>query len=80
MTKYPKKLYRSREDRILFGILGGLGKYFNIDSVLLRVIFVVLLVLTGFVPFGLTYLIVYFIVPLEPEAKEDIHQTTAKEE
>lgn len=77
--KYPKKLYRLREGRILLGILGGFGKYFNVDPVLLRVIFIVLLIITGLVPFGLAYLIAYFIIPLEPEGHQNTHSTSAEE-
>ena len=61
-----KRLYRSRTDRTVFGLFGGLGKYLGMDPVLLRVGFVFLLILTGIAPFGLAYLAAYFIVPLEP--------------
>ena len=67
MDTEHKKLYRSRKNRIFLGILGGLGAYFNTDPVLYRLIFVVLFVATGLVPFGLAYLLAYFVVPLEPE-------------
>ena len=40
MTTETKKLYRSREDRVIAGVCGGLGKHLNIDPRLLRVIFV----------------------------------------
>ena len=62
-----KRLYRSRTNRIFAGIFGGLGEYFGIDPVLLRVIYVVVLVITAFVPGVLIYLLAIFIIPLEPE-------------
>ena len=37
-----RKLYRSRTERMLFGVAGGLAGYFNVDPVLVRVAFVVL--------------------------------------
>ena len=40
MTTETKKLYRSREDRMIAGVCGGLGKHLNIDPRLLRWIFV----------------------------------------
>jgi phage shock protein PspC (stress-responsive transcriptional regulator) len=40
MTSETKKLYRSREDRVIAGVCGGLGKHLNIDPRLLRLIFV----------------------------------------
>lgn len=58
-----KKLYRSRKNRVFAGIMGGLAEYSEQDSVLFRLIGVTLLVLTGFVPFGLIYLIAIFIIP-----------------
>jgi phage shock protein C len=61
-----KKLYRSRTDRMVGGICGGLGKYLNVDATLLRLIAVLLLVLTGVVPVVIAYLVMMLIVPLEP--------------
>lgn len=61
-----KKLYKSQSDRIITGMLGGLSEYFGSDSTMIRLLFVVLLVLTGFFPFGLVYLIAYFIIPERP--------------
>jgi phage shock protein C len=60
-----KKLYRSRNDRMIAGVCGGLATYFNIDPAIIRVIAVILLLpggLPGFVP----YVILWIIVPVEP--------------
>ncbi|MFH0972081.1 MAG: PspC domain-containing protein [Candidatus Micrarchaeota archaeon] len=62
-----KRLYRSRIDRILGGVCGGLGAYFNIDPVLVRLIFV-LLALAGGTGIIL-YLVAWLIVPVEPLRK-----------
>ena len=60
-----RKLYRSRTNRKLAGICGGLGQYFNVDATLLRVLFVLLAVLGGS---GLIlYLALWIIVPREPQ-------------
>jgi phage shock protein C len=68
MTKSNKrKLYRSREDKILAGIFGGLGEYFDIDSNLLRLIGLLVLVLTAFVPFLIIYFVAMFIIPSDRE-------------
>ncbi len=61
-----KKLYRSKTNRIMAGILGGLGDYANIDPTILRIIFVILLIFTGVLPFALIYFIMVFVVPEEP--------------
>jgi phage shock protein C len=64
MEPTTKKFFRSRNDRIIFGVAGGLAKYFEIDPTLVRVVFV-LLALTG--SFGvLLYIILAIITPLEP--------------
>jgi phage shock protein C len=63
-----KKLFRSRTDRMVGGVCGGLGKYLGLDATLLRLIAVLLLVLTGIVPGVIAYLIIMVIVPLEPGA------------
>jgi phage shock protein PspC (stress-responsive transcriptional regulator) len=55
-----KKLYRSNS-RIIGGICGGLGNYFNIDDSLIRILFVVLM----FTPFPIifTYLLLWISTP-----------------
>ncbi len=61
-----KRLYRSRNDRVVSGVCAGFGQYFNLDPVLIRVIAVIL----GFVSFGtalVLYLVLALIIPLEPE-------------
>ena len=61
------KLYRSQSDRMLFGVCGGLAKYFGIDSTIMRIIVVLLALVTGI---GiLVYIILAFIVPLEGSGK-----------
>lgn len=43
----PHVLRRSRDDRVIAGVCGGLGRYFGIDAVILRIAFVVLLLAGG---------------------------------
>lgn len=60
-----KRLYRSNDNKVIAGVCGGLGEYFNVDPVIIRIIFVALLLpggLPGFVP----YLILWFVVPKNP--------------
>jgi len=70
MKKKIQKLFRSREDRILAGVCGGLADYFEIDSTLMRVLFVILAFAIGS-SFWL-YLILIFIMPLESRVKPRI--------
>ncbi len=62
-----RKLYRSKNDKILAGIFGGLGEYFDIDSNLLRLIGLLVLFLTAFIPFLIIYFISMFIIPSDRE-------------
>ena len=59
-----KRLYRSKTDRMIGGVCGGLGKYFNLDPVLMRLLWV-LLFFCGGVGF-LGYIIAWIIMPEEP--------------
>ncbi|MGD6832367.1 PspC domain-containing protein [Sutcliffiella halmapala] len=58
-----KKLIRSKYDRKLAGVLGGLANYMGMDATLLRVIFVIALFPTGFVPLLITYFVLVFLMP-----------------
>ncbi len=58
-----KKLYRNAKDKMLTGVLSGIGEYFAIDPTLLRLLFVILTVLTGIFPFVIIYIIAAFIIP-----------------
>ncbi|MDU0478349.1 PspC domain-containing protein [Staphylococcus chromogenes] len=46
-TYLQRPLRRSRTDRMFLGVLGGVGQTYNIDSTLLRVLFVVSILLPG---------------------------------
>lgn len=60
-----KRLHRSSRDRMLAGVCGGLGEYFDIDPVLVRIIFLVLVLLHGF---GIiAYIILWILMPKESE-------------
>lgn len=58
-----KRLYRSNTNRVWAGVIGGLGEFFNFDPVILRLIWVLVVVFTGFVPGVLVYIIAIFIIP-----------------
>jgi phage shock protein C len=58
-----KQLFRSRKNKILFGVLGGLGDYYAIDPTLLRLAWILIVVFTGFVPGIIAYLLAALIMP-----------------
>jgi phage shock protein PspC (stress-responsive transcriptional regulator) len=61
-----EKLYRSRTNRQVAGVCGGLAERFNVDATLVRVLFV-LLAIFGFAGIIL-YVAMWIIVPEEPPA------------
>lgn len=60
------RLYRSRHDRWVSGVLGGLGAFLGIDSVILRLAFIAISLLAGFWPGIVAYVVLAFVVPDEP--------------
>ena len=60
----PKRVYRSRTDRVLGGVCSGLGKYFGLDPVLLRVLWAIAFFVGG--AGLLAYIIAWIIIPEEP--------------
>lgn len=58
-----KKLYRETDDRIIAGVLSGMGKYLGVDATVARVVFAIATVLTGVFPLAALYLISAFLMP-----------------
>ena len=77
MAENKKRLYRSRSERWLAGVCGGIGDYFDTDPTVIRVIFVLAALVLG----GgfLIYLVLWLIIPLEPEIGGEIEEPTADE-
>ncbi len=63
-----KKLFRSKADKKVFGVCGGLAEYFNMDVTILRLIaaFLVLFWGTGL----LAYLVAALVIPTKPDGEE----------
>ena len=59
-----KRLYRSRKNRMIAGICGGLAEYLNFDPTLVRIALLVISALPG--PSVIFYLIAWVVIPLEP--------------
>src|SRR5437667_12666173 len=64
----PRVLRRSREDRVIAGVCGGLGRYLGVDPILLRVALVVLAIGggVGFLIYGGAWLVIPKEAPGEP--------------
>ena len=63
-----KRLVRIREDSVLAGVCGGFGQYFNLDSALVRILWVFFTIFGG--SGILAYLVAVFIIPDETTAKD----------
>ncbi len=68
-----KRLYRDVDEKMIGGVCSGLGKYFHIDPVIVRIIFVVAILLSG--ASFLAYLILWIVVPpaITPEEKKEMY-------
>ena len=66
MTDLKRRLYRSRRNRMVAGVVGGLAEYIGIDPTLARVVFVVASVMSAAFPGLLLYLVLWAITPEEP--------------
>lgn len=58
-----KRLYKSKDNKVFFGVIGGLGEYFDVDPVALRLLYLLLIIFTGFFPGIFFYLLSGLIVP-----------------
>jgi len=61
------KIYRSKDDKIVFGVCGGLAKYFGVDSTIIRLIFIVATLYHG--SGILLYIILAVIMPEEKKVE-----------
>lgn len=71
------KLYRSRKNRIIAGICGGLAEHFEVDTTLVRIIFLVLSLIHGIGV--LFYLIFWIMTPEAPDGEEGLRGESTKE-
>ena len=62
-NKNIKRLYRSKKNRMIGGVCGGIGEYFNVDPTLIRLVWILFLFAGG--AGLLAYIIAWIIIPLE---------------
>ena len=68
----PRKLYRSRTERSIAGICGGLAAYFGADPTMIRLLTLLLILFGGLSIWA--YIILWIVVPEEPARKFNIHR------
>ncbi len=78
--KNHKRLYRSRRDKVIGGVCGGIANYFGVDPILIRLFFILMFFAEG--AGLLAYIIAWIIIPKKPsfvgeESKEDSDTFTA---
>jgi phage shock protein C len=61
-----KRLTRSSVDCKIAGVCGGIAEYLEIDATLVRLVWLLIFIFTGFVPGGLAYLICWAVMPQAP--------------
>ncbi len=67
METEVKKLYRSRKNRVIFGVLGGFGEFFKIDPSILRAAYIIVSVFSAFLPGLIAYVLMAIVIPEESE-------------
>lgn len=67
-SNQQKKLYRSESNKTIAGICGGIGEYFEIDPVIIRLFWLVLTIFSGILPGLIAYFFAILLVPKRPHA------------
>jgi phage shock protein C len=62
-----RRLFRSRADRKIAGVLGGIAEYTNVDATAVRVLFLLVVLLTGGAAL-LAYPVMWLVMPERPAA------------
>ncbi len=58
-----KKLHLSKTDKKVAGVCGGIGETFQVDSTIVRLVFIFIALVTAIIPSLLLYLIAWLIIP-----------------
>ncbi len=61
-----KKLYRNPHNKVLAGICGGLGEYFDFDPVVIRLFWLLLAIFSGVFPGVVAYVFAILLIPKKP--------------
>jgi phage shock protein C len=75
-TSTYRPLYRARQDKKLAGVCGGFAHYLNIDPVAARVLFAILVAVTGGAAL-IAYVVAWILMPEEPAPASPWPTTTA---
>jgi phage shock protein C len=73
MTSEVKRLYRSKKEKMIGGVCGGLGEFFQVDPIIFRLIFLMLLFGVG--SGALIYIVMMLIIPEAPTEVKSVEET-----
>lgn len=59
------KLRRSRESRVIAGVIGGIADHFGLNATALRIVYVIVSVLSAAFPGIIVYLLLWILIPKE---------------
>lgn len=63
-----KKLYRSKTDRKISGVCGGMAQYLNVDPTVVRLAWAIISLISASIPGLLIYVVCALVIPEEPDA------------
>lgn len=63
MSKSKKKLRKSKKEKIIAGVLGGVSEYLSVDPTVVRIVWLIGLAFTGFIPGIALYIIAALVLP-----------------
>jgi len=63
MVEMRKALRRSRSNRMIAGVVGGLAEYWSVDPTLARVVFVIASILSAAFPGTIVYIVLWLVIP-----------------
>lgn len=72
-----KRLYRARNDKILFGLLGGIAKYFDVDPAIVRIAFILICLIQPVFIAG--YFLMALVVPEEKVESQEVPENDKEE-
>jgi phage shock protein C len=62
----PRRLYRSSTDRWIGGVAAGVADYFDVDPLVVRILWIVVAIFTALIPAAIVYIVMLIVVPEEP--------------
>lgn len=75
-----KRIYKSSTNKVISGVIGGIGEYMEVDPTILRLMYILIAILTAVFPAVVGYFIASMIVPSRPITMNEEVKEPAKEE